>query len=226
MTAMDLNLGVDFDELEAEEARANRPAFNNNPIRWRGTLTSIGAGSETFSDGREFPRHAFTFEKCKFLDVGNAIGQYHDGDSYVLLIQPIEPGKSKRFSQLGKTTKASGMNLDKFLGFEVEVTEIAETYKAANGFDRQSYHWKFAKVGNGSNGATPAAIPEEQIAAALAFIIAGGQYTEQNVGMALLKGVGPQSSAALNGKFSDGSFIKEMLAEGRLSKNEAGVLTT
>ncbi len=147
----DIDLGVDLNELAAEEARSNRPTWNQEPIQWEGDLAVIDMGQDTNEKtGQVFPKHAFHFVKCKFLDVGNA-SWLEDGNEYTLLISPVsdeqKAKKTSRFTAIGKSTLASGQNLTKFLHQRVRVTEIAETYKSREGYDRQSYHWKFEALG-------------------------------------------------------------------------------
>ncbi len=153
----DIDLGLDFDELAKEEARLNRRPTNHNPIIWEGDFTDIGEGSEMFGNGTEYPRVAFTFAKNKFIDPGNSTLQ--DGDTFVLMLAPVADqvalGIPKRFTQMAKTTLASGKDLKKFLHQRVRVTEITETYTNKKGYPDQSYHWKFETLAGVSSGPSP-----------------------------------------------------------------------
>ncbi len=158
-SSTDLDMGLDFDELAKEEARSNRPTWNQEPISWEGDLAVIDMGQDTNEKtGQVFPKHAFHFVKCKFLDVGNA-SWLEDGNEYTLLISPVtdeqKAKKTSRFTAMGKSTLASGQNLTKFLHQRVRVTELTETYKSREGYDRQSYHWKFETLAGVSSGPSP-----------------------------------------------------------------------
>jgi hypothetical protein len=226
----DIDLGLDYDELEQEANRANRPSFNHNPISWEGDLVSITTGqSVNDKTGEIFPRHSFNFDKVKFLDVGNAVGEYTDGQSYSLLIRPITPEQKQkrttRFTELGKSALASGKNLDKFVGQRVKVTELTENYKTnpADRYDKQSYSWKFEQVG--AVVTAPVEIPPELTEAALALIAkAEVPLTQAGFAMLAMRTPATNQNATLNGKFADGQFIREMVASGRVIDTD-GVLT-
>ncbi len=152
----DIDLGVDFEELEQEIAKANRPTYNLNPIRWRGKLASITSESETFKDQSVHPRVAFNFENIKVLEAGHC--QLQEGDAFTLLVEPqaesVKRGAPNALTPIAKTTHASGEKLNNFVGEEVEVTEIVRIYKKNNGYDGYDYSWKFERVGAASNGAS------------------------------------------------------------------------
>ncbi len=227
----DIDLGVDLDELAAEEARSNRPTWNQEPIQWEGDLAVIDMGQDVNEKtGQVFPKHAFHFIKCKFLDVGNA-SWLEDGNEYTLLISPVsdeqKAKKTSRFTAIGKSTLASGQNLTKFLHQRVRVTELAETYKSREGYDRQSYHWKFeALTGTTANGSKPAVeIPAALIDQVLAFI-AAGSYTSADVAGAVFKSdlMDVKQCMPLVDKLANGKFVSEMIEAGRIFTSEQGVL--
>lgn len=215
----DLDLGLSYEDIAREEARANRPSFRTQPIEWEGDLTAIGKGSETYQDGTEHAKVTFTFKNVKFIDTGGQVGMYTDGQDYILFVDPITPEtKNKRLTALGKTTKASGADLPTFVGHRVHVTEVAETYKNGQGYDRQSYHWKFVKVGEAAPAKTTEPT-EVGVKLALGLLVDG--LTEDAFGLAAMKtpGIGGQpQDAALVKEIASGKFLTAQVAAGKVVK--------